>query len=52
MLVHYFDNLNIIIRQIFKEYKSRKALEFEINKNYFKNLITGSISKKLKKLKK
>ena len=32
----YFDNLNIIIRQIFKEYKSRESLEFEINKNYFK----------------
>ncbi len=32
----YFDDLNIVIRNIFSEYKSRESLEFEINKNYFK----------------
>lgn len=32
----YFDDLNIVIRNVFSEYKSRESLEFEINKNYFK----------------
>lgn len=32
----YFDDLNIVIRKVFSEYKSRESLEFEINKNYFK----------------
>lgn len=32
----YFDDLNIVIRNVFSEYKIRESLEFEINKNYFK----------------
>jgi len=32
----YFDDLNIIIRQVFDEYKNQELIEFGINKNYFK----------------
>jgi len=32
----YFDDLNYIIRKVFKEFTSKNSVEFGINKNYFK----------------
>jgi len=32
----YFDNLNLIIRQVFNEFVKKNEIKFGINKNYFK----------------
>ena len=32
----YFDNLNLIIREVFNEYVKKNEIKFGINKNYFK----------------
>ena len=32
----YFDNLNLIIREVFHEYAKKNKIKFGINKNYFK----------------
>lgn len=48
----YFDDLNIIIRKVFNEYKSREALKFEINKNYFKKSYHWINLEEVKKIKK
>jgi hypothetical protein len=49
----YFDDLNYIIRKVFKEYTLKNTIDFEINKNYFKksyHWINLSEQKKIEKI--
>ena len=49
----YFDDLNYIIRKVFKEYTLKNTIDFGINKNYFKksyHWINLSEQKKIEKI--